>query len=498
MKLKKEILNKIDKDKVSVPELPYFHLPEKVLQFGTGVLLRGLPDYFIDKANKQQVFNGRVVVVKSTATPGADAFEEQDCLYTQCIRGIEHSQLVDEYIINASISRVLTAATQWSLILDLAANLAMQVVISNTTESGLVLVKEDTIHVGVPSSFPGKLLAFLYKRWQVFGGAEAAGMVILPTELVPNNGFVLKDIVNQLAVSNELETGFIDWLNQHNHFCNTLVDRIVPGALSPVLTEEAKLELGYEDGLMIMSEPFALWAIESDKPAIKRQLSFAEVNQGIVITASIQKFRDLKLRLLNGTHSFSCAIALLAGFKTVKEAMLNKAFVHYLDALMLHEISPSIVNQEIDLTTACSFAAGVKERFANPSIEHKWISIAVNYTEKMRLRNIALIVQYYKLQHKVPEYMSIGLAAFLLLMMESGKSDASFHIDDVNAIVFKEKLANLSLEKFVHEILMDQHLWGTDLSVLSGFEERLIQLIKTIKMDGMSHFLVNYNKTALA
>ncbi len=497
MKLTKKILNQIDSHIVKVPSDQYFALPEKVLQFGTGVLLRGLPDYFIDKANQQQIFNGRIVVVKSTATPGADAFGEQEGLYTHCVRGIEYGNHIARYNINASISRVLTAATQWESIIELASSKSMQIIISNTTESGLVLIGDDKILDGVPSSFPGKVLAFLYKRWQLFYGSDAAGMVVLPTELIPDNGKLLLKIINQLAVINHLEYSFITWLNNANHFCNTLVDCIVPGKLSPALTADVYQLLGYEDELMIMSEPFRLWAIESDHPAVKEILSFTGIDNGIVITDSIQKFRDLKLRLLNGTHSFSCAIALLAGFKTVKEAMSNKEFVNYLDELMLREISPCLLNQEIDLKIAHDFAEGVKERFANPFIEHKWISIAVNYTEKMRMRNIALILRYEELTHKVPEHMAVGFAAFLMLMKQTGRAFNQYTIDDAKASIFVSIASHQSVEQYVHAILADATLWGTDLSNITGFEERIIQLLKLIDLVGMNHFLLNYSKKVL-
>jgi tagaturonate reductase len=162
-------------------------LPEKVLQFGTGVLLRGLPDYFIDKANKAGIFNGRVVVVKSTGHSGADAFAEQNGLYTLCIRGIEQGRNVEENILNASISRVLQASSEWQAVLDCAADPDMQIVISNTTEVGISLM-EDSIKAAPPVSFPGKLLAFLYQRYRHFEGSADKGMVIIPTELIPDNG----------------------------------------------------------------------------------------------------------------------------------------------------------------------------------------------------------------------------------------------------------------------------------------------------------------------
>jgi tagaturonate reductase len=92
MKLCKSNLAAIKKTRgVSIPNEEIFSLPEKVIQFGTGVLLRGLPDYFIDKANKQGLFNGRIVVVKSTNAGSTDAFNEQDGLYTLVVRGIENN-----------------------------------------------------------------------------------------------------------------------------------------------------------------------------------------------------------------------------------------------------------------------------------------------------------------------------------------------------------------------------------------------------------------------
>jgi len=96
MLLNAEKLKNIDAGLVETPAANLLALPEKVLQFGTGVLLRGLPDYFIDEANKKGVFNGRVVVVKSTDSAGADSFLEQDGLYTVFVRGFEAGKEVDK------------------------------------------------------------------------------------------------------------------------------------------------------------------------------------------------------------------------------------------------------------------------------------------------------------------------------------------------------------------------------------------------------------------
>src|SRR5829696_6888293 len=119
---KKNLVNISPATGVVLPDRKIFDLPEKVLQFGTGVLLRGLPDYFIDKANRQGLFNGRIVVVKSTAQGGTAAFDKQDGLYTLCIRGLEKGEKVEENIITSSISRVLSATKEWSKVLECAHN----------------------------------------------------------------------------------------------------------------------------------------------------------------------------------------------------------------------------------------------------------------------------------------------------------------------------------------------------------------------------------------
>ena len=457
-----------------LPEEEVFSLPEKVLQFGTGVLLRGLPDYFIDKANRQQIFNGRIVVVKSTTQDGVDAFARQDGLYTLCVRGIVNDELVEENIINSSISRVFSAASQWKEVLDCAFNSNIQVIISNTTEVGIVLDASDDIHASPPHSFPGKLLAFLLKRYREFNGDSTKGMVIIPTELIPDNGQTLQSIVEQLANINNLDASFIDWLKNANYFCNSLVDRIVPG--KPPLALQTKMEdlNGYEDELMIMSEVYRLWAIESSEPKVSEILSFSRADSGVVIAGDIEVYRELKLRLLNGAHTFSCGLAHLAGFATVKEAMNDAGFAAFITKLMMDEIAPAITSGAIAINDAIAFAAKVLDRFRNPHIEHQWLSITMQYSSKMKTRNLPIIQNFLKRIHSAPECISLGLAAHLLFMKCELGVDGKFYgevsgkkylVNDDNAHVFAEKWKTAdTIDGLVRSVFSDLAIWGMDLS----------------------------------
>ena len=475
MILTKENLNNITAPGIQKPGKGIFGLPEKVLQFGTGVLLRGLPDYFIDKANRQGIFNGRVVVIKSTDSGDAAAFDQQDGLYTLCIRGIEDGKKAEENIICSAISRVLSAKAQWREILQCAHNPAMQVIISNTTEVGIQLV-EEMIESGPPASFPGKLLAFLLERYTAFEGAASAGMVIVPTELITDNGKKLAAIVKELALFNKLEDAFIAWVETHCRFCNSLVDRIVPGKPDAATLQQLQQDLGYTDGLLSISEVYRLWAIEGDEK-VQSVLSFAAADAGVVIRPDIGIFRELKLRLLNGTHTLSCGLAYLSGFATVKNAMDDPGFSAFVADLMLTEIAPAIP-YELPYQEARDFGLRVLDRFRNPHIQHQWISITMQYSSKMRMRNVPVLLEHYKKQATPPRLFSLGFAAYLLFMRPVQQDAAGFRgelrgqfypVNDDKAGYYFDLWKGRTADEVVAIALKDESLWGADLSVLPGF-----------------------------
>lgn len=492
MQLSGKILDQLNKQQVIVPADSLFALPEKVLQFGTGVLLRGLPDYFIDKANKQNIFNGRIVVVKSTDNGDTDAFKVQDGLFTLLERGFENGMRSEKTVINASISRVLSVKEEWDTILKCAADPAMQVIISNTTEVGIALVESDAFAVK-PVSFPGRILSFLQARYDAFNGSDEAGMVIIPTELIPDNGTQLKNIVLTLTKLKGSTDSFIHWLTNANDFCNSLVDRIVPGKLSAADQAIVEKQLGYEDQLMIMSETYRLWAIETTSVRTKTILSFSKVDEGVVLSPDINKFRELKLRLLNGTHTLSCGLAHLAGFQTVKDAMDNEHFADYVSSLMLQEIAPLVVKNEISLEEANHFASQVIDRFKNPYIKHLWLGITVQYTSKMVMRTLPLLEKQYARTTEVPELMALGFAAFILFMRSIKETDNTYYneyngvhyrLQDDKAELLYAKWQAGSMDTIVERILADEAIFGIDITQFPGFVDAVNLYLTSLTKNG--------------
>ena len=490
MKLSRYNLKNIQSTELDLPDEKLFDLPEKVLQFGTGVLLRGLPEYFIDKANRNGIFNGRIVVVKSTNAGDTLDFDKQDGLYTLCVRGVENGEKKKENIINASISRVLSASNQWEQILDCAHNMHMKVIISNTTEVGIQLVHED-IRKHPPVSFPGKLLAFLYARYAAFAGSEESGMVIVPTELIVDNGKKLESIVLELAHLNGLEDGFIQWLECCNHFCSSLVDRIVPGRPDKDSQNKLEGELGYKDNLLIMSEVYRLWAIEGGEE-VKRVLSFAEADEGVVIEPDIELYRELKLRVLNGTHTLSCGLAYLAGYETVMNAMQDEKIAAIIADLIKHEIASSIP-LKVDPEQVQEFCVKVLDRFRNPQIQHHWIAITTQFSSKMKMRIIPVLLKHYEQFDHVPELITLGFASYLYFMKAVKQADGKFYgelngryyvINDDLAEVFMRRWELHDPSELVEVVLSDSGFWGVHMNALPGFSHAVLEKLNLIIKKG--------------
>jgi len=443
---------------LTVPHEAQFHLPDKILQFGTGVLLRGLPDYFVEKANREGVFNGRIVVVKSTENGDISTFENQDYLYTLHIRGIKSGQILNERVICSAIRTILSVRSDWHDILKAAANPSIQIIISNTTEAGLQYV-EEKLTAEPSSSFPGKLLQCLYHRFISIGHLTDDKLVILPTELLTDNGDILKSIIEKLIRFNGFPSTFQTWINQRVIFCNTLVDRIVPGKLSDNELNNSDQLYGYKDDNAIMCEPYALWAITGGKE-VHDLLSFLKINEEIKIVPDITQFKELKLRILNGTHTLLCAKAIAEGYETVYQALSDPIFKKFTTELIFEEILPSLP-PEITTDTKLAFALDVIDRFSNGNIEHKWKSIAVQYPMKLTIRVLPLLKSYIHSNGKAPEKMVSCIKDILYFLL----NEEEIQMDDISAAAIQRiKSTSLSVNEKVNLLLNEEKIWGYNLA----------------------------------
>ena len=471
-----------------VPPLPLLDLPEKAVQFGTGALLRGFVDYFLDRANASGRFQGRVVMVGSTGSGRDRAVNEQDGLFTLATSGVRDGELVQESRIISAVSRAISSHDEWGEVLACARNPALELIFSNTTEVGITLDEGDDPAAEPPRSFPGKLARFLLERGRTFDFAPERGVVVLPCELIENNGAKLREIVLTLAERWGVDDRFAAWVRGSVRFCDTLVDRIVPGTPAQERLTVLWDELGYRDDMLTACEVYRLFAIEGDE-ALAERLGFPAADPGVIVTPDISPYRERKVRVLNGTHTAMVPAALLCGHQTVQEAVEDELVGRFVRRLMFREIVPTL-----DAAGAEEFAREVFDRFSNPFIRHELFDITLQATMKMRVRNVPTILRYASRTGAAPASFAFSLAAFLTFMRGELQAAARARGTRVPTDDQAGKLARLwgeadarderAFAELARVFLSDQQLWETDLTAVPGLVEAVSRDLERIERTG--------------
>jgi tagaturonate reductase len=472
---------------IELPRADVLDLPERAMQFGTGALLRGLVDFFIDEANARGQFGGRIVMVGSTGSGRDRRLNEQDGLYTLVVQGLVDGAARRDCRVIASVSRALASTSEWDAVLRAAENSSMDLIFSNTTEVGIVLDEDDAgagAEGEAPRSFPAKLARVLLHRARHFQFDPKRAPVVIPCELIEDNGDRLRAIVSTLAERWALGPQFISWLGRVV-FCNTLVDRIVPGGPSGEQARELDEALGYDDAMLTVCEPYRLFAIQGDG-ALRARLGFAGADPGIIVAEDIAPYRERKVRLLNGAHTSVVSLALLAGCATVREAVEHPVISAFLRTVLFDEIVPSVA-----VPGAADFAQEVMTRFANPYLQHSLWDITLQGTAKLRVRLVPTIVAYARRTGQAPRALALGFAGYLAfqrgeLHAERRASGATIPPDSAGESVRARwsSARDAGLTSVVRDVCANDELWGADLSAVPGFVDAVSEHLARIRQEG--------------
>ena len=467
--------------------------PVGILQIGDGNFLRAFADWMIDVANGAGLFNGQVTLAQPLARGIAEQLNAQDGLYTVLLRGVQNGQAVESKRIVSCVKRALNPYSEWDAMLATAQDASLRFVVSNTTEAGIAYAEEAYTPGQCQVSFPAKVTALLLARFKALGGGAQTGLVFLPCELIEANGTKLKKYVLQYAKAWALPADFVAWVETHNVFCNTLVDRIVPG-FPAAEAQSIYAKLGYQDPLLVAAEPFLLWVIEGPA-AIAKELPLREAGLDVVWTDDLQPYRTRKVRILNGAHTASSLAAYCAGLDSVKSMTEDAAVSAYLNKVMFDEIVPFVPLPEAERQ---AYAKTIMERFANPNIVHELISIALNSVSKWQVRVLPTVKDYVAKNGKAPAGLSFSLAA--LLNFYHGRFNAAGEYEGVRqgnqtypirdsaeilAIVDAAWKASDDASVQVKTLLADARLWGEDLTRIAGLAEQTAASLARIRAVGV-------------
>lgn len=461
--------------------------PVKVLQYGEGNFLRAFVDWIIDQLNEKSDFNGNVVLVQPLKVGMGKMINDQNGLYTTVLRGVQNGKPVEEFRKITSVDKCINPYDEYDEYIKQAENPSLKLIISNTTEAGIAYHEGDKLEDKPQVSYPGKVCAFLYKRFKAFNGAKDKGIVVIPCELIDKNGDTLKEIVIRYANEWGLEKEFLAWVNDSCDFCNSLVDRIVPGY--PRAEADALCEkLGYKDNLLDTAEIFLLWVIECHGKTHQDIFPTDKAGVNVIWTDDMSFYRTRKVRILNGSHTMMVLAAYLSGLNTVEECMKSPLIRPLLEKGLFSEIIPSMDGDKEQLK---EYANDVLERFSNPYIIHQLLSISLNSVSKFKTRDLPSLLGYYKKNNTLPEVLSFSLASLIAFYEGSfnedktaliGKrGDNTYEIKDSPEIL--EKFNTLYSKKYecnhcksseiAKAVLSDESWWGEDLTKVPGLEDKV-------------------------
>lgn len=468
----------------------YKTYPEKVLQFGEGNFLRGFVDWQVQVLNEEADFNGSVVVVQPRGSEKIERLNRQDGLFTLYLQGMKDEKAVDEHMVIHSISRGINLNTAYDDYIELAASDDLRFVVSNTTEAGIVFNPEDRLADSPQKTFPGKLAAFLYYRYLAFKGDERKGCIIIPCELIEDNGRKVKETILQYANHWNLEEEFIDWIQKANTFCSSLVDRIVPGFPKDSFDEKTE-QLGYHDELMVVGEQYHLWVIEGPS-WIRNELPFEKTRLNAMVVDNLAPYRTRKVRILNGTHTAMTPVAYLYGLETVADAVNHKEVGAFIRELIADEILPALDGPTEELNT---FAIDVLERFKNPYIKHYLMSISLNSISKFKTRDLPTVLEYVNRKKALPKKMAFSLASLIYFYKGRRAGEKIELQDDMEVLDFLKNVweryetEELTIKELVKAVLSEESLWDSDLSTIPLLEQTVACYLEDIEQLGIQKAL---------
>ncbi len=468
--------------------------PEKVLQFGEGNFLRAFVDYWFDLANEKAGWNGKCCLVQPIPTGLSDEINAQEGLYTLYLRGSRHGQKIDDRRVISSVSRCLNPYDPdgFAAMLEVAASDVLEIIVSNTTEAGIVY-DPSCWQTDCPcASFPGKLTQVLYHRYR----AGKPGVVVLACELIDDNGRALHRCVHQYIRQWGLEDGFRQYIDEECTFCGSLVDRIVPGRIRDG-AEAARLaeKHGYADPLLDVGEVFGLWVIEGDD-ALAEKLPFHRtgLDASVFVAPDMTPYKKRKVRILNGAHTGFVPGAYLSGHDIVRECMDDPVIRGFMDRMLREEIVPVL---PLDRADCLQFADAVADRFCNPFVDHALLSICLNSTSKWRTRNLPSLLDYVAQRGTLPRCLTTTLASYIAffshdiqdltadgLVCRRPAGDTYICMDDRWVLEFYHAHRHDTPAQLTHAVLSNTQMWGQDLTAIPGLEATVAGQLARIRTDG--------------
>jgi tagaturonate reductase len=356
-------------------------------------------------------------------------------------------------------------------------------VISNTTEAGIAFDPACKLEDAPASSYPGKLVQLLYRRFKTFNGDPTKGLIIFPCELIFLNGHVLKDCIEKYIDLWNLGSDFKKWFEESCGVYATLVDRIVPGFPRNEIAQIQE-KICYRDNLVVQAENFHLWVIEAPRE-VAREFPADKAGLHVLFVPSEEPYHKRKVTLLNGPHTVLSPVAFLSGVNIVRDACQHEVISQYIHKVQFDELMQTL---DLPMEELEKFATDVLERFDNPYVDHQVTSIMLNSFPKYQTRDLPGLKTYLQRKGELPKGLVFGLAAIITYYKGGKRADGTEIVpnDDPKIVsLLKGLWATGNTQMVAVGVLGAEFIWQEDLNKIPGLADLVRQYLDLIQHLGM-------------
>lgn len=407
------------------------------------------------------------------------ALREQDHLFTVLEKGADGNTAIVVGAVNECLNAKLDGL---EAIIEKFCEPQVAIVSLTITEKGYCIdpasgqldaTNERIIHdlenPHAPHSAPGLLVEALARR-------QARGLnpfTVLSCDNIPENGHVVRQAV--IGMAQKRSPALAEWIAQHVSFPATMVDRIVPAATPESLQEISDI-LGVNDPCAISAEPFIQWVVEDNFVAGRPEWEAT----GVQLVDDVLPWEQMKLRMLNGSHSFLAWLGYLAGYKHISDCMRDENFKTAARKLMLAEQAPTLRITGVDLT---AYADSLIARFSNPALKHQTWQIAMDGSQKLPQRMLDSI-RWHLANGGDWSLLALGVAGWMRYV--AGVDEQGNAIDVVDPLLgdYQTIDANASAEQRVQALLGLSAIFGQDLPANPAFVSAVVMALQQLNASG--------------
>lgn len=472
------------------PKYDRNRLSSRIVHLGFGAFHRAHQALLTDRVLNHQ--GGDWGICEISLFGGDKLFQTlraQHHLYTLLEKGATGNQAIVIGAINESVHRKLEGI---EAVLEKLAEPQVAIVSMTITEKGYCVelsngqldlqhdgIRADLTHPSQPVTVPGILVEALHRRRL----RNLPAFSLLSCDNIPENGKIIRHAITGLARARDPQLA--EWIINHSSFPSTMVDRIVPAATGETLDEIATTLGGIRDECAIACEPFIQWVVEDNFVAGRPEWQTV----GVQLVNDVLPFEQMKLRMLNGSHTFLAYLGYLAGYHYINHCMEDEYYRRAAHYLMLHEQAPTLQVTGIDIT---AYANQLIERYSNPALQHRTWQIAMDGTQKLPQRLLESI--RWHLQHG-SDYHGLALGVAGWMRYVGGIDDAGQPIDlrDPMLLSLQQVVCDTADdEQRVSALLALKNIFGEALATHEAFRLKVTQAYLSLRDLGARQTLKNW------